>query len=96
MTIAVVVELSVKPEHSSDIAAGLAQTLAVTRGFAGCLGIQGCRHDSVPHRFVMLEHWESRAHYERYLEWRKQTGMMEQMGGVLADVPSTRIMDVIA
>ena len=40
-----------------------------------------------PDRILLWEKWETREHYEAYLAWRMETGMMEMIGPFLDGAP---------
>ena len=42
---------------------------------------------------VLVEQWQSRAHYEKYFAWREETGAMAQLGDALVAPPSLRYLD---
>jgi len=44
-------------------------------------------------KMVMVEHWKSRAHHEKYLGWRTETGVMDKIGAMLAGPPSIRYFE---
>ena len=43
-----------------------------------------------PANVVLVERWESRALYDKYLAWREETGVLGQIGALLEDPPSIR------
>ena len=44
---------------------------------------------------VMVEHWDSKAHYEKYLAWREETGVLSDFGALLEGAPMIRFFDVL-
>ena len=51
------------------------ERLPFTRTYDGCQEINLFKDEADPHHFVLVEHWESRAHYDVYRAWA-----MEQPG----------------
>jgi quinol monooxygenase YgiN len=39
--------------------------------------------------------WLSRAHYERYLAWRTETGVLEELGAMVAGEPIWTFYDYV-
>jgi quinol monooxygenase YgiN len=66
-----------------------------TRGYDGCLGIRGLSNQDDSNNIVLIEEWESRGHYDRYLQWRTDTGFIEAMGGMLAGEPKFTYLEVL-
>ena len=46
-----------------------------------------------PLNLVLLETWETREQYEKYLAWRSETGALEALGAMLSQAPSIRYFD---
>jgi quinol monooxygenase YgiN len=90
VAVIVLLEFEVKPEAIESMKAMLKEILPDTRSFAGCQGVDVGSDADNPARFVFCERWASRDHYESYLSWRTETGMMEQFGAKLAGAPMIR------
>jgi len=43
---------------------------------------------------VLVENFESKAHYEKYLAWREETGVLQKLGAALEGPPSIRFFDL--
>ena len=43
---------------------------------------------------VLVEVWESREQYEKYLAWRGETGTIDRLMEALAEPPTIRHFDV--
>ena len=56
-----------------------------TRSYDGCIDLYATRNMDDPQTFVIVETWESREKYEKYFNWRVETGVIEQMNGMLVD-----------
>lgn len=81
----VILSLSCNPGLRDLVVAGLGESLADTRKFDGCLLVEVYTDQDDPNKILLWEKWESRAHQEKYLAWRIETGMMETLAPVLAE-----------
>ena len=90
MSVVVLLEMQVKPEAVNEIKAQLKQLLPDTRAYAGCQGldIYGNMDDSG--NLVFYERWETREHYQKYLNWRTETGTMAALASKLTGPPKIR------
>lgn len=90
MSCVVLLEIQVKPEKVNDVKAMLKQVLPDTRSYAGCQGIDIYDNLDTQGNMVFYERWDSPAHYQKYLAWRKETGVLDKLGENLAGPPSIR------
>lgn len=76
------VEAIVQPEQLENFIAMCRKGFADTRSFDGCNEISGylCEDGKT---FLAIERWDSKEHYERYLAWRTETGVMDALGNLL-------------
>ena len=95
MSILVLLEAQVKSEDVSDMKSYLAEILPDTRAYDGCerIGVYFDIEDTC--NMVLVEHWDSRAHYEKYLAWRTETGVLDKIGAMLAGPPNIRYFERI-
>ena len=70
----------------------LTENLPDTRSFEGCQShkvyIEGYSEG-----IVFIEYWDSAEHYQRYLNWRTETGVLDQLKEMLAEPPVIRIAE---
>ncbi len=93
MSVMVLLELQVKPEAADQVKAGFKSILPDTRSYAGCLGVEvTCNQDDTGN-IVLVERWQSREHYQKYLKWREDTGALAALGSSLAAPPKIRYFD---
>lgn len=90
MSVLVILEANVKPESADDLNTMMKEGLPDTRAFAGCQGITAHSNLDDPSNVVLVEHWDSKEHYEKYLAWRMETGFLEKMVSLLSGEPSIR------
>lgn len=89
--VTVIVEGKVKDNDAFDQL--LRDVLGDTRAYDGCEGITAQRNVDDASGVMLIEHWESRAHYEKYLAWREETGVLGQLAGLLDGPPSIRFFE---
>ena len=90
MSVVVLLELQVKPEAVNEVKTFLQQVLPDTRSYAGCQGIDIYGNADDPSNLVFYERWDSRDHYQKYLSWRTETGVLDQLSAKLTAPPKIR------
>ena len=66
----------------------LTEILPDTRGFDGCQDLKVYGEGT-----VVIEYWDSAEHYQRYLNWRTETGVLDRLVEMLAAPPVIRIAE---
>ena len=94
VSVLVLVEMEAKPEAAADVRS-LAETklLPVTRAYEGCGSATMHVNQDVPEQLVFVQRWQSRGHYERYIEWRRGTGDLAPLADLLVGPLSVRYLD---
>ncbi len=95
MSVMVLIEAQVKPEEISTAKSFMAEILPDTRAYDGCQGIDVYSNTEDTSSWVLVEHWDSRAHYEKYHAWRTETGVIAKIGEMFAGPPNTRYFEKI-
>ena len=95
MSVMVLLEVQVKPEDVSGMMSYMAEILPDTRAYDGFQRTEVYVNAQDSGNMVMVEHWESIAHYEKYIAWRTETGVMDKIGAMLAGPPSIRYFERI-
>ncbi len=93
MSVMVLLEAPVKPAEVSNMKSYMAEILPETRKYDGCKVVDVYFNTEDKDKLVLVEHWESRLHHEKYLGWRTETGVMTKLGGMLAGPPSIRYFE---
>ncbi len=93
MAVLVLLEAKAKPEAVDGLKELFRKRLDETRTYDGCQGITAHTNTEDGRTFVLVEHWESKEHYERYLAWRTETGVLAQLTALLDGAPSIRYFD---
>jgi len=87
----IVAEFHAAEGKLNELLAALKQALPETRAYDGCLVLDSWL-DEERATIVITEQWVSFDHYERYLDWRRETGVFDILapmleGGVAGFVP---------
>ena len=88
MACQVLLEIRIKKDCVEKLRSWMRTILPDTRGFDGCITLYLVQNQDEPTNFVVVEQWESRAHYEKYLKWRTDTGILAELVGMLDGEPS--------
>ena len=90
----VILEGVAKTESIRQLEDFLKRVFPDTRSYDGCQDITAYLSED-GQTIVMVEHWISKEHYQKYLAWRKQTGVFADLTALLRDQPTIRFFDVI-
>ncbi len=90
MTVNVLLELKIKPESVEDAKKLFEEILPDTRSYEGCEKITLCANDDEPENIMVFEYWQTRPHYEKYLAWRTETGVVDKIVAMSAEPPSIK------
>ena len=93
MSVMVLLEAPCKSEEVSSMKSYLAEIFPDTRAYEGCQAIDVYFNTENEGNMVLVEHWDSRPHHEKYLGWRTETGVMDKLGSMLAGPPSIRYFE---
>ena len=95
MACTVLLEIQVKPDQVDTIKQVFKDILGDTRAYDGCQGVEVTQNNDDPTNIVLVEKWDTRAHYEKYFAWRQETGAIDALGDMLAAPPSLRYFDPV-
>jgi quinol monooxygenase YgiN len=95
MAIMVLLEGKAKAETVDHLKAALPKLFPDTRRYEGCQGITAYIGADDGRTVVFVEYWDTKAHYERYLAWRTETGVIAELVGMLEVPPSIRYFEQI-
>ena len=93
MTCQVLLEFKAKPDAIEGIRSFLRKILPDTRGYEGCVGLNLTQDQDDPTAFVVVEQWDSRKQYETYLQWRVDSGVMDELAVMLEGEPNIRFFN---
>ncbi len=94
MATTVILEAKTKSGTGNDVLAKLKELLPDTRSYDGCLSLDVYQQQDDSDTVVMVEQWESKSHYQKYLDWRMETGVFAQLVEALEGEPSIRFFDL--
>ncbi|MGE0487474.1 MAG: putative quinol monooxygenase [Gammaproteobacteria bacterium] len=92
MACQVLLGATIKAGCHDKLRARFVELLPATRNFEGCIYLYIVKDQDQPDRILIIELWESRAHYEKYLAWRTETGVMDELATMMEN-PSWRFLD---
>ena len=90
MAAGVILEVKAKPGTGDELVAFFRSILPETRAHDGCTSVETLRNSDDPDQVVVVEVWESREQYEKYLAWQRDRGPSARLIGRLAESPSIR------
>lgn len=93
MSVLVIVDFKAKPENFEDLNNWFKNELHHTRATDGCIGVTVHRNQDNPNNVVIVETWDSRSHYEKYLGWRAERGDVDVLTAWLAEEPTFSYLD---
>ena len=93
MPVMVHVEVQALEGTGDALVATFKAVLPETRAYEGFVDIVVYQNQDDGDNIVLVEHWESRAAYERYIGWRQETGVLDQLIAACAGPPDIRYYD---
>ena len=94
MAVSVILEVKAKPGTGDELVAFFRSILPETRAFEGCTSVETLQNSDDADNVVLVEMWEDREQYEKYLAWRRERGTTDRLMEALAEPPSIRHFDV--
>jgi quinol monooxygenase YgiN len=94
MAVKVILEVKAKPGTGNELVAFFRSILGDTRAHDGCVSVETLRNSDDADHVVVVEAWESRGQYEKYLAWQRDRGTSARLMEGLAEPPSIRHFDV--
>ena len=93
MSVTIILEIRAKKGTSSEILNILREVLPDTRSYDGCIGLKTYQNQENPDIIVLVEEFESKDKYSKYLAWREETGVFNSLVARLEEAPSIRYFD---
>lgn len=93
MSVVVTLDLEAKEGSVDELMSTLSAVLPDTRAYDGCHGVIAYTDQDDANGVFLIEHWDSRQHYEKYFNWRIETGAIDKLGTMLAAPPVIRYLD---
>ena len=95
MSTYVATEFKTQPGRAEELVAALSQALPASLIHDGCQAISLRRNQDDPANIVSFTQWESRRHYDEYLDWRTEAGLTDELGAMLTEPMSIKYFDEI-
>ena len=93
MSVTVLLEVTAKPECVDDLIGMFGENFKQTRVYDSCIDIYMTRGHDDPNELVLVEGWQTRPQYERYLAWRAETGVVDKVAAMAASPAIIRYFD---
>lgn len=93
MACQVTLEFKVKQDCIEKLRTWMREVLPDTRGYDGCISISLVQDQDDPTAFAAIEQWDTRQHYEKYRQWRNETGVLEDLIAMMDGEPSFRFFN---
>ena len=93
MAILAMVEGTAKAECVEAMKEGLRKLLPETRAYDGCQSVAIHLDMEDGRTFVFVEHWDTKEAFEKYMAWRTETGVTEQLVSMLEGAPKVRCFE---
>lgn len=94
MPVTVMLEVKAKKGTGNDLVKTFASLLPDTRAYDGCISLDFYQNQDDPDTLIAHEQWESKEHYQKYLGWREETGVLGQLLAAIDGDPSIRYFDL--
>ena len=95
MTVSVLLEGTLKEGEKDNFTGICTEAFKVTRAYEGCQGIDLTYNTENPNNWVFTEVWDSKEHYDKYLQFRTDDGTLDAVAALCEAAPSIRIFDII-
>ena len=94
MATRVLLEARAKPGTGDDLITFFRSILPDTRAYEGCTSVEALQSSDDADSVVVVEVWETRAQYDKYLAWQRERGTSDRLKEVLAESPNIRHFEV--
>ena len=94
MATTILLEAKAKAGKGADLVAFFKSILPDTRSYDGCISVDVYQNMDTPDVVLLVEKWNSKAHYEKYLGWRSETGVVDKIVSQIDGAPSIRYFDL--
>jgi quinol monooxygenase YgiN len=92
MACQVLLEFRIREGCHDKLKQKFVELLPATRAFDGCISIYMVQDQADPAKIVIVEAWDTKAHYDKYLQWRVDRGDMDALATMLEN-PTWRFLD---
>jgi quinol monooxygenase YgiN len=96
MSFSILVTMTLQAEHADAFASRMPAVLAETRRFEGCVQIQAYRSKGEANQLIILEQWTNQERYDAYVSWRRSTGALDKLAGVMLEPMRSLVLEPVA
>ncbi len=94
MAVILNLQVTVKPGKRKEALEFMNSVLPETRSYDGCCWVYVASDPEDENRIEVFSLWDSKKHYDTYLQWRKDTGIMKEAEEFFAGEPLWRFLDL--
>jgi quinol monooxygenase YgiN len=94
MSILVNLQLKVKQDQVSNLLDTFKEILPGTRDYAGCHWVKLTTNINDENVLEVVSEWDSKQHYDTYLKWRIETGLVANLLEFLDEEPTFRFLPI--
>ena len=94
MSVVVLLEFKCKDEAFEGFKKTMSEILPDTAKFEGCEALYAAA-DEENKSVVLYEVWDRIESQQKYMGWRQETGLMDQLGPSVRAAPELRVMNVL-
>jgi quinol monooxygenase YgiN len=97
MTIqAVTVTIKLVAKDRDQTLQHLSHALPTTRNYNGCRYCNTLTNADTPNEIVLIQGWDSREAQQRYIQWRQETGALNELVALLVEPPTVDFWELNA
>lgn len=93
MSVMVSLQLPIQPDKFDEAVGVMKEILPDTRAFEGCEQVDTYL-DRDGSSILLIERWEKPEHQQAYMNWRIESGFMEQAGAFAAGPPAVTTWEI--
>jgi len=86
----VFLEFQAKPLLGNELVEKLKEVLPDTRSYEGNQGVEVYQKTDDPDTCIIQSQWDSQRHWEKYIAWREETGVLAAFVEKLEGPPTIR------
>ena len=90
-------QLKINNGLESDFIKELNILLKETRSYEGCHSVYFIQNQDDPSNLEFFSKWDTKQHYEKYLQWRVESGVLEDFSNkYVVEEPVWRYFDLVS
>ena len=94
MAVMVLLTITTNESDVDSFKALMDEILPDTRAYKGCQEIVSYQNQDDGRNFVLVEQWDTRTDYEKYVAWRTETGTLARLVALCEGEPNIQLFDV--